>query len=932
MVNVDSPRSASSYGDPRYPSGASLPVPTPPSKVLVDGYRDTLDPANEEKPRFNPLNPDHPRSSALLNINDPVSMYLLTEIAIGDSREYEILSFEEVEELKKELSFLSSRIEATKRKLALETKLCDAARSLSRLYSPRSSRHSDELAQDGSPHRKRRSIFGSNGVDETLDKADAELAISTRRCEELAQELWRLERRDQELQRRLLKHTAGILQMTHKGLKKKTNKNGANGAIPRTPESVYSSNATGSVHDFDDRSQYRTADYLDEFGGPLPKREMENETGGDSMTIGLSAIQDMEKRLEELSGRMREMILQANPDEDIDSVPQALNNGGPTNPAASLEAHVEYIENGLNTIEAQRQRLQEPRASDREPVYDVATEGRLGEINARLHEILGQSGSGSSLFASAPLPPDATGGSLQEQLSYLDTGLEGVQKRVESLLEQKSILTTQIQQQRELNSKSDAQRDAHIAELTQELAQVKKDLELSERNCQDTRKELALVIDQLDAARQGSTLDEQQRSKDSDVLDAEKEARLQAEEQVSQLEAALQQLRDEADDRVKEAGEARERAEREIQRLEEVVQQLRAEGDDRVKEASEARMRAEEEIQRLEASMQELRSETDERIRKADEQVEEAGEARKRAEYEVQQLEETIQQLRSDGDGRDKEVDDRIKEAEDRVREAGEARMRAEEEISRLEAAMQQLRSESDAHIKELDEARAQAEENASKLEAELRSMESEMVRAQTELTFAKAELDGAYGSRAQRAAEAVNPAIQKEIEELNMKNITLSEELAALQAERARRGPAGNSELQQRVEMLEKELRDTIEDYEVLTKASIEFEKERERYENAIDSLRDRCENLEAQLSDERIKWMGLSSATPFGRDGAIETTSLMMLKNEFKKMMRDTRAENMKLLKAEQEERRRLEALVRSLKKEQAAGKSHLAENTAA
>lgn len=63
-------------------------------------------------------------------------MYLLTETAIGDSANYEVLSFDEVEQLKKEHSLLSTRIESTKRKLAMETKIRDAAQSLGRLYSP----------------------------------------------------------------------------------------------------------------------------------------------------------------------------------------------------------------------------------------------------------------------------------------------------------------------------------------------------------------------------------------------------------------------------------------------------------------------------------------------------------------------------------------------------------------------------------------------------------------------------------------------------------------------------------------------------------------------------------------------------------------------------------------------------------------------------
>ena len=122
-----------------------------------------------------------------------------------------------------------------------------------------------------------------------------------------------------------------------------------------------------------------------------------------------------------------------------------------------------------------------------------------------------------------------------------------------------------------------------------------------------------------------------------------------------------------------------------------------------------------------------------------------------------------------------------------------------------------------------------------------------------------------------------------------------MAEELAGLKA-----GKPGSGDVQTRVETLEKELRETVDDYEAMTKASIEFEKERERFEGIIDSLRDRCEQLETQLNEERISWMGSNnSASSMGRDGPYETTSTMVLKNEFKKMMRDTRAENMKILK---------------------------------
>jgi len=171
--------------------------------------------------------------------------------------------------------------------------------------------------------------------------------------------------------------------------------------------------------------------------------------------------------------------------------------------------------------------------------------------------------------------------------------------------------------------------------------------------------------------------------------------------------------------------------------------------------------------------------------------------------------------------------------------------------------------------------------------------MNMEIARLQTEVTIARAELDGAYGSRAQRAAEnSSNPVLQKEIEDLTMRNMSLSAELANLR-EQPRGGPDADSKMQ----TLKKELEETIEEYEQMTKASIDWEKEREQLEGMIDKLRDEREALEAQLSDEKVRWLGMKSP---GLDGpAPANTSTTVLKNEFKKMMRDTRAESAKMLR---------------------------------
>lgn len=748
-------------------------------------------------------------------MSDPVTMYLLTETAMGDSHNFEILSFEEVENLKKERTLLSNRIEGTKRKLALETKLRDAAQSIGRLYSPPSPRSSGEYGANGTKsHRRSRSIFGRNGAADVLDKSDSELAMSQRKCEELAQELWKLERKSQQINQRLLEHTAGVLQLTHKGLKKAPKNVEARGS-----DSLYDG------HEFDDRSLYRTPEHLDNYG-------LHGRVEMNGPVVPTEAMQATQRRLEELSERMCNMMTQTSRDEFVDPPPQPSYDGG----AAAMEAHLAYLENGLNALGSRS--APAVTADAPAPHVEGVWKEQLTEVNNRVQAIVDRFGLTRS--PTLPPPPGASDGEgLEEQLSYLHTGVEGLASRVDGLLEQKSILTTQIQQQRELNSKSDAERDAHIADLTGQLAHARRDLEQRERGVDSSDAErdayIADLTEQLAEARKEiAALSEREaeRELDSHTL-VEKEAL------IADLTEQLNHARGELEHSEREGKAAKD----ELAVVMEQLEKMRHDGSSQ-EEAKAALVQAEGEIARLQSVIESLHG-----------------------------------------------------EADSRAEEMREARDRAEQEVAHLEASIQQIRSESDERMKEAIDQRAQAEENANRLQNEMTELEGEVVRITTELTMVKAELDGAYGTRAERAAQvAANPEIQKELDALNTRNIEMAEELAALKSQKSQQGGGG---LQQRADTLEKELRETLEDYEVMTKASIEFEKERERFEGMIDNLRDRCEQLEQQLSEERINWMNLNSPTSMGRDPTMETTSTMVLKNEFKKMMRDTRNENMKILK---------------------------------
>lgn len=127
-------------------------------------------------------------------------MSLLTSEAVVDSRECEILSAEEVEELKKvcatkpllactdspiqEYHVLKIRQTAMEKKLALETKIRDAALSLSRV---------------NAAHRN-----VSKQTEEQLETAERKVATAQK-------ELWRVLERTSEVYRKLLEHRAGVL-------------------------------------------------------------------------------------------------------------------------------------------------------------------------------------------------------------------------------------------------------------------------------------------------------------------------------------------------------------------------------------------------------------------------------------------------------------------------------------------------------------------------------------------------------------------------------------------------------------------------------------------------------------------------------------------------------------------------------------------------
>ncbi|KAI5776167.1 Up-regulated during septation-domain-containing protein [Geopyxis carbonaria] len=738
-----------------------------------------------------------------------MAVHLLVETAIYDSNQFEILSYDEVEDLKKEFSFLANRIDAAKRKLALESKVRDAALSLSRLYSKKG--------------RQRRSLLGSpqnSNQNDVTKHTDEELTSSNRKCEELSQELWRLNNRVTDIQKRLLQHSAGILGMAHgKDIKSQPQPHG----LENSYTLVNGSRSLHSESEFDDRSLYRTPDKLRNFGETTIIQE--DDARYDKGTVDGDFVTD---RLEEMNNALRELLLQNARSQQL---PQPVhlamydNMRGVHEQFALLNQNIQYLR-------------QNPPMTSNEVADDrvVETVDQRGAVIANLWDIItaGENEVKNQKMLNTQNGHDTEDNSHDE---YEDDdsqefSISAFSAKVQLLCSKSMTLRQQREHmRRQLSTQFEEMENANakITQLQDELAQAT-------INLQAKNDELVDIMHQLDTQHkkeQRKTLETNQTlARESSALEAEREA-LDAERQ--------------------ERNELEERFVAQIQEKEDNLTDLQS----RFSEVREDR-------DLIKAEFEAMTQETEGRFAILEEEILSLKDA--------QQLSEQAQLV-----------------------------------VARQEAVLR-------AQL-------AEKEQEVTKMDQEIAELSGKVAELSTEVVMAKAELDASYGSKKQRAAataearaaaaaleaankqpQSVDPTLLQEIEDLSQKNQELVDEIVALKNERA--NAANNEHLENRCRELQSELDGMLKDFEKLTKQSIENEQEHNKLEQIIDSMKEKNEELETALGEEKIKGLGARQASigdirsPSGRHLG-ESTSTNVLKQEFKKMMREMRADSAKSLR---------------------------------
>lgn len=762
---------------------------------------------------------------------DSVGRHLLYETAMLDSNSFEIMALEEVEELKKEHTRLHSRIEGAQRKLKLESKVKDAATNLQRLYASDHSR-ADSPQNPDSPKRTRRSLLGGRQRSGSTASSDGKTLSQTE--SEMATSTRKVDELNETIKSLLdRRQTVEGKLLRHTAAVLAEQQNNHNNETP----------AQGSRHvDDDDVSMY-SPDEFDgirdillckpgQSGGKLQKR-------GNSQNMQEEHEQQlhaMQSRLEHFNDQLRSVISEASKTRGVSLPPEPnYNELDNDDPNAKLNSRFDQIESNLRA-------LQQQEGSNQESAY---VEEQLEGLNSQLYNTLKFSPVAQTI-TDLQAPPNATGHGYQPQLAYLEESLLNIEQLLRRHAED-SDTPKDAEDKYTTQTKKLDEYEATIGGLW-EIMQAEQSL---------------LRTPPLDEGRFSGT-DSAPRSPLTDSFSLPAfSSRVQhlfnrassANEQHDILRRQIQQQRE-------LNGKSDAEKDRQIEELTCKQEKLLASGEqmqDEVAKAMAQQQQAETEVNQLKVELLNVENEF--------------AELRRAAELKHQEREEMARQLQAQQENTG----------------------HLQQEIQELEAQAANMESSSAQHadltaqLTAANTAREQAEEKHTAAMKEMEQVEMEVVRLSTELTMAQAELDGAYGSRAERAKEAQG----SEVQVLAQRNAEITAELEALRAE------LGDNS---RVNALEQELQAMTNDFQELTREALQMEHERGQLDSLIDGLRDRCEALEGQLSDERVRWMGLKSPAngePGAGPPAKESMSVTVMRQEFKKMMRETRAEGVRLLR---------------------------------
>ncbi|KAJ6262797.1 hypothetical protein Dda_1354 [Drechslerella dactyloides] len=904
-----------------------------------------LDPSLIRLPRSDMATPNP--SNAAPNFDDNnIAWHLLVETAIFDSTSYDLLSHEELDQLKKERPVLVGRIDALKRKLLLETKVRDAARSLSRLQSPAHNETPQSLSNLSFPG-------GSSENPDPATQANAELNASVARCEEINADIYSLDSRLRDVQLRLLRHTAGVLAATHHNNKLRY-RNSGDGAVPASSYHIFASKLVQpplkppAPEGFDHRSLYHPSNSFDEHqmaksetgrrlphASPASNPELySTESIGDvtkTQDLSLSAngrligqsgtrevrnLASTEAKLVNLNTMVEGMLLDLEPtlvtlttDNSVKTLDSSRKISGQRgidsleNGLARLQTIVLGARNNIRATPVDTKPIEESLA----PIWGIVLDYEAGipENNMERDFQLMDSAVGDN------------GGGLDTGTKVEGRGIEHLEARIRlmtqralqltreqaSLREQLSQVSLQKQLEMQKNEDAKTSHEQQILGLTNSLSNT-----LNELSQVSSHQDVNVLKQEVSKLKIELTEKDRLYNAQLGELQAEFDAQQAGLEERSN--AAIGAARDQE----RALAEALRSKEEELDRATEALEHNLIEAKDSEKKygiQQEMIDSLRDEINKSQADMSQNESQS--LISKK--RLEELSETLKTREIRIAELERSVKDLTNSYNAISAQHD-----GQSRTIEGFQATVEdLQDKLEERDIHLAEHRSVCEGLKFQLEESKASQtalEAEVMKLEAEIRRLAAEIESLAADLGAARAasrEKDQATEGKPQAALDA---GLIAELENLSNQNKELLEVNTMLQTKLMDTKASGEAEypadyqsLKDKCESLQKELKGMLFDYEALMRSSVDFEAERVRLETQIDTLQDKLETVEGNLADERIRWLGggNSAKTPTIQTNGVNTPAassgdsmtMAVLRAEFKKMIRDMRTEHGKALR---------------------------------
>ncbi|RIA91001.1 Up-regulated during septation-domain-containing protein [Glomus cerebriforme] len=900
-------------------SNTSNNVSSPP-KVKLSSLAITNDLIASSEAILSLNTPKFP-GSTFLDTADEMLMQILISQAVIDSKDFEILSLEEVEELKKDHSLLTTRIAALTSRLSLESKIREAASSLARLHAS-----NKRLSRQATDH----------------------LATANRKVDQVATELWKLTQRAGEVQRKLLQHMAGVLSL---GIRKLEEKNSQHPPFsPNLPQLQATEGSNGidnlfnEIMGINDNSENSVSD-----PALLEKvSNLENALQNVHQTLAETrmALKRRDKEIEELKIKV---------DDTAAEVRERT--------IAELRTELEEIGSRLDIV------LRKHKANDRENNIGSGSDNEESD----------EPYSGTSSFYRLSTMTTATQHLQKEQYKNIEENLSALEKALEDYMFKIYKMEQELSSVKNKSYEEIKTLQNRLQEATNDMHQSQEALKTERIKNSNTENEINELREKVKIVRdlEGQIKDMEQRHREKGVDENNfnvnlelklKQTTREYEEMMDHLKQLFKFLPDvnsndqqnqngssnlnknkfgvdEFINRVRAIGEENRRLhdqttllQSRLERINEQMVELK-EQDSIKQELRDTQQELEETKAKL-ADLEDKAQSTKSRVQSTNERENElrneleslreqlTTNKEKVRKFEAIMKRQSVLQVVNDGTTIKEEFQQQLAAQEQEY----EAQLKERDiVITKLRNDLTNTVTEKDnvsQTVRDLEEMLKSKTRTLDQREVTINRLESDIVRYKSELAELKAATDGerrfndnSGGNSGVGDTNNLKKELEAAHEELkHLRNVKDKLEAQLRQSKDAlEKTKSSFSEreaaLEKSSETTQAELDGILKEFDRLTRNFLDFDSERQKLQNALDNLQRKCEKLENELADEKLKNMGM--------DAVSEPTTTATLRKEFRKMMADLRDEQQKLLHREMEEKKKLENTVRNLKREKEAEK---------